>query len=70
MVEKQLYENICPLEAETWDYKQKWGYRITIFTERFTQDLKDAIIKNLKNNCKEIIDLETEQIIAGTEYSN
>ena len=69
IIEKQLAENICPLEAESWEYKSKWGYRLTIFTDRFTSDFKEMIIASYKKDWSEIIDLDNEQIIAGTEYS-
>jgi hypothetical protein len=69
IIEKQLAENICPLEAESWEYNSKWGYRLTIFTDRFTADFKEMIISSCKKDWIEIMDLESEQIIAGTEYS-
>ena len=68
LIEKQIEQNICPLEAESWEYKSKGGYRLVIFTSSFSTEFKEMITENFKADWKEIIDLEHEQITAGTEY--
>lgn len=67
-INKQMQNNICPLQAESWEYNQKTGYRIIVFTERFSNAFKNLITTNLKDKWADIIDIEKEQITAGTEY--
>lgn len=71
LIDKQQCENICPLKAEYWSGNGRWGYILNIFCERFTDEFKDFILKNLKSSHKDYVDIDyinNQQIKAGTQY--